>query len=188
MLHLPEWINLTIALSLMVFGMGLITGRNGLIVLAGGMLSYYIITPVVKALGWIPADVQGSAISGYVYGTMTRPLGIGMLLGGSIAGLILSLPVIAVAMKSLAQASRVRDKNGNSEELPVYYLIGGAIFAFASLLITAYRLGGLFIKAERHLNRAWSAYADGYIREGDTYLESGYAQLRETSKLLKSKS
>jgi len=45
-----------------------------------------------------------------------------------------------------------------------------------------------FSKAERHLNRAWSAYADGYIREGDTYLESGYAQLRETSKLLKSKS
>ncbi|MCO6041170.1 cell division protein [Thermococcus alcaliphilus] len=44
-----------------------------------------------------------------------------------------------------------------------------------------------FSKAERHLNRAWSAYADGYIREGDTYLESGYAQLRETSKLLKSK-
>ncbi|WP_175059291.1 cell division protein [Thermococcus sp. 2319x1] len=45
-----------------------------------------------------------------------------------------------------------------------------------------------FSKAERHLNRAWSAYADGYIREGDAYLESGYAQLRETSKLLKSKS
>jgi len=44
-----------------------------------------------------------------------------------------------------------------------------------------------FSKAERHLNRAWSAYADGYIREGDTYLESGYAQLRETSKLLNSK-
>lgn len=44
-----------------------------------------------------------------------------------------------------------------------------------------------FSKAERHLNRAWSAYADGYIGEGDTYLESGYAQLREISKLLKSK-
>ena len=41
-----------------------------------------------------------------------------------------------------------------------------------------------FSKAERHLNRAWSAYADGYIREGNAYLESGYAQLRETSELL----
>ena len=143
MLHLPTWINLTVAVSLMVFGMGLITGRNGLIVLAGGVLSYYIITPVVKALGWIPADVQESAISGYVYGTMTRPLGIGMLLGGSIAGLILSLPVIAVAMKSLAQASKVKDKNGNNEELPIYYLIGGAILAFVLLLVTAYKLGDL---------------------------------------------
>ncbi|KPU63566.1 cell division protein [Thermococcus sp. EP1] len=44
-----------------------------------------------------------------------------------------------------------------------------------------------FSKAERHLNRAWSAYADGYVKEGDTYLESGYSQLKETSKLLSSK-
>jgi len=44
-----------------------------------------------------------------------------------------------------------------------------------------------FSKAERHLNRAWSAYADGYVKEGDTYLESGYSQLKETSKLLNSK-
>ncbi len=44
-----------------------------------------------------------------------------------------------------------------------------------------------FSKAERHLNRAWSAYADGYPEEGDTYLESGYTQLKETLKLLSSK-
>ncbi|AIF69232.1 peptide transporter [Palaeococcus pacificus DY20341] len=142
MLHLPSWINLTIALSLMVFGMGLITGRNGLIVLAGGVLSYYIITPVVKALGWIPSDVQGAAISSFVYGNMTRPLGIGMLLGGSIAGLLLSLPVIAVAIKSLAQASKGADSNSN-EELPVKYLYIGAGLAFLLLFITTYKLGNL---------------------------------------------
>ncbi|NJE08829.1 OPT family oligopeptide transporter [Thermococcus sp. M39] len=141
-LHLPSWINLTIALSLMVFGMGLITGRNGLIVLAGGVLSYYIITPLVKALGWIPSDVQGAAISSFVYGNMTRPLGIGMLLGGSIAGLILSLPVIAVAIKSLAQASKTNDKNGN-DELPISYLYIGAGLAFILLFITTYKLGNL---------------------------------------------
>jgi hypothetical protein len=32
--------------------------------------------------------------------------------------------------------------------------------------------------------KAWSAYADGYIKEGDTYLESRFAQLKETLKLL----
>ncbi|WP_234394463.1 OPT/YSL family transporter [Thermococcus piezophilus] len=104
-LHLPSWVNFTIALSLMVLGMGLITGRNGIIVLAGGVLSYYIITPLVKALGWIPSDVTDGAISSFVYANMTRPLGIGMLLGGSIAGLILSLPIIVVAIKSIAGAA-----------------------------------------------------------------------------------
>ncbi|WP_456450022.1 OPT family oligopeptide transporter [Palaeococcus sp. (in: euryarchaeotes)] len=141
-LHLPSWINLAMALSLMVFGMGLITGRNGLIVLAGGALSYYIITPVVKALGWIPSDVQGAAVSSFVYGNMTRPLGIGMLLGGSIAGLILSLPVIAVAIKSIAQANKMGARSRN-EELPISYLYAGAGLAFLLLFITAYRLSNL---------------------------------------------
>ncbi|WP_048150636.1 OPT family oligopeptide transporter [Palaeococcus ferrophilus] len=140
-LHLPSWVSLAMALSLMVFGMGLITGRNGLIVLAGGALSYYIITPVVKALGWLPGDVTGSSVSGFVYANMTRPLGIGMLLGGSIAGLILSLPVIAVAIKSIARASKL--ESGKNEELPISYLYVGAGLAFLLLFVTAYRLSDL---------------------------------------------
>ncbi|NJE85464.1 peptide transporter [Thermococcus sp. CX2] len=141
-LHLPSWVNLTIALSLMVFGMGLITGRNGLIVLAGGVLSYYIITPLVKALGWIPSDVTDGAISSFVYANMTRPLGIGMLLGGSIAGLILSLPVIVVAIKSIAGASKLGSRARN-EELPISYLYAGIVLAFLLLLVTTYQLGDL---------------------------------------------
>ncbi|AJC71600.1 peptide transporter [Thermococcus guaymasensis DSM 11113] len=140
-LHLPEWIDFSMALSLMVFGMGLITGRNGLIVLAGGILSYYIITPIVKALGWLPSDVTGAAVSGFVYSNMTRPLGIGMLLGGSIAGLILSMPVIVVALRSIASASKLG--TGRNEELPIKYLYAGIALAFALLLIITYQIGGL---------------------------------------------
>lgn len=140
-LHLPEWIDFSMALSLMVFGMGLITGRNGLIVLAGGILSYYIITPIVKALGWLPSDVTGAAVSGFVYSNMTRPLGIGMLLGGSIAGLILSMPVIVVALRSIANASKLG--TGRNEELPIKYLYAGIALAFALLLIITYQIGGL---------------------------------------------
>ena len=140
-LGLPKWIDFSMALSLMVFGMGLITGRNGLIVLAGGILSYYIITPIVKALGWLPSDVTGAAVSGFVYSNMTRPLGIGMLLGGSIAGLILSMPVIVVALRSIANASKLG--TGRNEELPIKYLYAGIALAFALLLIITYQIGGL---------------------------------------------
>ncbi|WP_240912205.1 MULTISPECIES: hypothetical protein [unclassified Thermococcus] len=42
-----------------------------------------------------------------------------------------------------------------------------------------------FSKAERNLNRAWSAYADGYKEEGDAYLELGYKSLKETLEVLK---
>ncbi|ASJ08194.1 peptide transporter [Thermococcus siculi] len=142
-LHLPEWVSLAMALSLMVFGMGLITGRNGLIVLAGGVLSYYIITPIVKSLGWLPSDVTGGAISGFVYANMTRPLGIGMLLGGSIAGLILSMPVIVVALRSISNASKL--DSSRNEELPIKYLYAGITLAFLLLLVTTYRLGNLGI-------------------------------------------
>ncbi|AIF69233.1 hypothetical protein PAP_04085 [Palaeococcus pacificus DY20341] len=41
-----------------------------------------------------------------------------------------------------------------------------------------------FSSAERRLNRAWSAYADGYKGEGDTYLELGLESLKNTLKVL----
>ncbi len=53
-----------------------------------------------------------------------------------------------------------------------------SIKAYGELMTT-------FSRAERSLNRAWSAYADGYEEEGRTYLEFGYEGLRETLGVLK---
>ncbi|ASJ08195.1 cell division protein [Thermococcus siculi] len=38
----------------------------------------------------------------------------------------------------------------------------------------------VFSRGERALNRAWSAFADGYEKEGRRYLRYGYEDLKET--------
>ncbi|NJE11481.1 cell division protein, partial [Thermococcus sp. MAR1] len=43
-----------------------------------------------------------------------------------------------------------------------------------------------FSRGERALNRAWSAFADGYEEEGRKYLRFGYEDLKETLQAIKS--
>ncbi|WP_240911622.1 cell division protein [Thermococcus sp. LS1] len=43
----------------------------------------------------------------------------------------------------------------------------------------------VFSRGERALNRAWSAFADGYEEEGRKYLRFGYEDLKETLQAIK---
>ncbi|WP_226996571.1 BREX-1 system adenine-specific DNA-methyltransferase PglX [Thermococcus sp. 5-4] len=52
-------------------------------------------------------------------------------------------------------------------------------------LMTYGTIMSVFSRGERALNRAWSAFADGYESEGRRYLHYGYEDLKETLSAVK---
>ncbi len=52
-------------------------------------------------------------------------------------------------------------------------------------LMTYGKIMSIFSRGERALNRAWSAFADGYEKEGRRYLRYGYEDLKETLSAVK---
>ena len=135
LIGLPDYIDATMALSLFSFGAGFITGKIGLVVLAGGVLAYWIITPFAVHANWIPNVIPVDHIGSYAHDAMNRPLGIGMLIGGAIMGIVLSFPSIKAAINSL----RSMEMKGKSmEELPLKVLIFAVIAAFLILFFAAY--------------------------------------------------
>ena len=98
---LPDYMNTTIAVSLMNFGAGFLAGRPGLPFALGGILGWWIISPAAHHMGWLAGQKD---TLGYFYTSLLRPLGIGMLIGGALMGVIVSFPAILAALRSLARA------------------------------------------------------------------------------------
>ena len=132
-LWLPE-LNVTLAIAPFAIGAGFITGRPGLVVLAGGILAYWVITPIAFRQEWVAADVTAAGAGEWVRGAMNRPLGIGMLLGGALVGLAMALPAMRAALGSVGRSkggARVR------EEMPMWVLWIAIPAAFAVLFFAA---------------------------------------------------
>lgn len=146
---LPGYIDNVWALSLFSLGAGFITGRPGLVVLAGGILAYWLITPVAVHQEWIPAGMLGqygaasgaearalgAQISDWAHAQLNRPIGIGMLIGGALTGIALTVPSIRAALGSLRHVDL---KSGGAEELPLRFVYMGAGVAFVLLLAATY--------------------------------------------------
>jgi uncharacterized oligopeptide transporter (OPT) family protein len=119
----------------MCVGAGYLTGRAGFLVLIGGILSYWVVTPISVSQGWVgPAGgVDLKELLDLSYKTITRPMGIGMLVGGAIMGILVSLPAIRAALLSL-----MRTKLGDeTEEMPVKLVGIGALLSFVVLTLVA---------------------------------------------------
>lgn len=148
-LNLPPYVSLTVSISLFAVGIGFIAGRNGLFVLAGGAVSYWIITPLVVVCRWGPASdfFDPATVGDAIHAETTRPLGIGMLLGGALMGIVLTLPAIKAALSSLKGPSRTRTGNKKdaspteAEEMPITMLYSSVALALVVLFITT--LAGL---------------------------------------------
>lgn len=137
---LPAYVPNVWALSLFSVGAGFITGRAGLVVLAGGVLANWVIAPLVVGLGWIPvpATIAPDAVERFLAGAVAmqvnRPLGIGLLIGGALAGVLVAAPMILAAFRSLRGGSR----GGGREEMPVSLMYGGIVAALVLLTAAAY--------------------------------------------------
>jgi uncharacterized oligopeptide transporter (OPT) family protein len=136
LLGLPDQFQLVFAIAPFAIGAGFITGRAGLMVLAGGILAYFIINPLVFSMGWAPETIRAHEAPGYAFGAFNRPLGIGLLLGGALMGVVFALPAIKEAMKSIAGASFGSKKIG-SDELGLKVLVVSVLAALLLLFLAA---------------------------------------------------
>ncbi len=147
-LGLPAYMPFVWALMLLSVGAGFITGRIGLVVLAGGVLAHWVIAPMVVGLGWIeaPADLpvpdgmtSRAVVEGWlaanIFSQIIRPLGIGLLIGGALAGVILAAPMIFAAFRSL-KAGGVG--TGGRDELSVNWMYTGVSLAVVVVCAAAF--------------------------------------------------
>jgi uncharacterized oligopeptide transporter (OPT) family protein len=106
LIRLPESMQLVFAIAPFALGAGYLTGRAGLMVLAGGVVAYLLLNPLGYWLGWMPQTVRPHEVAGHALGAFNRPLGIGLLLGGALMGVLAALPAIREAMQSIVQSGR----------------------------------------------------------------------------------
>lgn len=145
----PAGIRLVFAVSLLTLGAGYLAGRPGLVVLYGTLLNFWVLIPFCVAMGWVPEAFGHFRIFSDDYETadeFARPfreftsnkVGIGMILGGAIAGIVVALPALKTALASL----RSSGIGGTREEMPISVLGGGMAVGLVVLLVTTKLAGG----------------------------------------------
>jgi len=155
----PATFNLILAVSLLSIGAGFLAGRGGLVVLYGTLLNYWVLIPAALLLGWLPGDlgstdemlVDVSSLTSLAHGDAaatffskfshftSRHVGIGMILGGAIAGILLAAPALKAALASLKQGGSA---SGPSEEVSLTVLKIGSAFGLLLLLLATKMAGG----------------------------------------------
>jgi len=138
-LGMPEYMNGLWYVSLMTVGVGYLSGRGGVYFIVGGYVCYWLLAPILSAMGTIPDPETITAMSmpnsaEYLRLTLFRPLGIGMLIGGALAGIVLALPLIVSAVSSMRNAARSGSVL-SKDEMPIKLLGVGIAGAFAILLV-----------------------------------------------------
>ena len=160
-LGLPAAFTLVLATSFLSLGAGYLAGRGGLVVLYGTILNYWVLIPAAVALGWVGVgadgidyrgygffdfvhadpevgQVEASGFLGWFARNVSRHVGIGMILGGAVAGILVAMPALKSALASL----RGGDDTGRREELPMSVLNIGLLLGMAMLLAATKLAGG----------------------------------------------
>ena len=135
---MPEFMNGYWYLSLLTVGVGFLAGKGGIYFVVGGYVCYWILAPLLSAQGLLP-DPSALASAGetmpvFLRETLFKPVGIGMLIGGALAGIILAFPLIVSAVRSMQSASRMKSEL-SQDEMPIKLLYVGIIGAFIVLFI-----------------------------------------------------
>lgn len=142
---LPEYMNGIWYVSLLTVGVGFIAGKGGVAFIIGGFVCYWFLAPMLSANDLLPV-VDGEAVTSpnYLRTQLFRPVGIGMIIGGAIAGIVLALPLIISAVRSMQDAA----KSGaalSKDEMPIKLLyiaiVGAAILLVVMAILSTEKMG-----------------------------------------------
>ena len=137
-LHLPSYMNGFWFISLLTVGTGYLAGRGGVYFVVGGYVCYWVLAPILNGMGLIPGPEQlgGQSVPSYLRLTLFRPVGIGMLIGGAITGIVLALPLVVSAIRSMQTAAKLK-KGISADEMPIKLLYIAVAGAFLLLFVIA---------------------------------------------------
>ena len=146
---LPEYMNGIWYLSLLTLAVGFIAGRGGLAFVIGGFVCYWIIAPVLAVTGSFPVIGTGGELvtlsaPAQLRDALFRPVGIGMLIGGAIAGIVIALPLVLTAVRSMHDAARIKPRvTGDEMAIRVLYLAvaAGIVVLFFMAAVSTDQMG-----------------------------------------------
>ena len=144
LLYMPDYMNGIWFVSLLTIGVAFIAGRGGLCFVIGGYVCYWILAPALKVMNLLPAPGTVENVPEHLRLTLFRPIGIGMLVGGALAGIVLALPLILSAVRSMQTAAKAKTALSR-DEMPIrllYVGIGGAVvLLFVVALMSVEKMG-----------------------------------------------
>ena len=140
LLRMPDYMNGTLYVSLMTVGVGFISGKGGISFIIGGFVCYWILAPALSGMDMLPTAqaLQGAeqSMPEYLRIELFRPVGIGMLIGGALAGIVLALPLIVGAVRSMQSAAKTKTAL-SKDEMPISLLYIGIAGATILLFVVA---------------------------------------------------
>ncbi len=137
----PDYLNITLYISLLTVGAAYLAGKGGIYFVVGGYTCYWVLAPILAAQGYIPSPGEleaGQSVPGFLRGEYFRPIGIGMIFGGALAGIVWAVPLIISAVGSMQEASRTKSALSR-DEMPIKLLYAGVAGAFVLLVFIAIR-------------------------------------------------
>ena len=146
---LPAGVTFTVALSTLSLGAGYLAGRPGLVVLYGTLLNFWVLIPIAIWLGWMPSGFEdftlgsgdyarGEEFIGAFSRFTSRHVGIGMILGGAIAGILVAMPALKAALASL-KGQRDDDRQ---EEVGIRIINAGVVIGMFLIFLSTKLAGG----------------------------------------------
>jgi len=137
-LGMPDYMNGIWYVSLMTIGVAFLSGRGGIYFIVGGFVCYWFLAPLLSDIGLMPTagELEGAGIAGWLRSNLFRPTGIGMLVGGALTGIVLALPLVVSAIRSMQDAAKSK-ANLSRDEMPIQMLYMAVLAAFVVLAVIA---------------------------------------------------
>ncbi|MBN1363162.1 MAG: OPT/YSL family transporter [Sedimentisphaerales bacterium] len=144
---MPDYMNGVWFVSLLTIGIAFIAGKGGLCFVIGGYACYWVLAPILAQMGLMPTPDQLQSAAerlgekslntpNYLRLLLFRPLGIGMLVGGALTGIVLALPLIVSAVRSMQSATKT-GASLSRDEMPIKLLYVGVVGAVIVLAVVA---------------------------------------------------
>jgi len=147
LIGMPGYMNGVWYLSLLTIGVGYIAGKGGVAFIVGGYVCYWILAPMLAGFELFPADPSTGEVTRDPEALrllLFRPVGIGMLIGGAIAGVIMAFPMIVSAIRSMQSAAK-SDAAISRDEMPIKLLytaiIGAAVLLAVMAVLSTEKMG-----------------------------------------------